>query len=40
VFSEHDHIGDEPKGAELILLPFAIEFPQFAPFTAKNDAKK
>jgi hypothetical protein len=32
-------IDDEPERAELIFLPFAITLPQFAPFTAENDAR-
>ena len=36
---EHDHIDDEPERAELIFLLFAIALPQFAPFTAENDAR-
>jgi len=35
----YDHIDDETERAELIFLPFAITLPQFAPFTAENDAQ-
>jgi hypothetical protein len=36
---KHDHVDDESKNAELIFLTLAVALPQFAPFTAENDAR-